>query len=99
VGIHEGFLYGLLGGCLAELLALFRLRHKEPGRLPQWLRSWFYWSITLAMTFAGGLLVVAYLRSGISMQPILAINVGTSAPLIIGSLVAQAPPIEPGRVD
>jgi hypothetical protein len=33
------------------------------------------------------------------MKPILAINVGASAPLIIGTLVAKVPRIKPGTSD
>ena len=94
-----GFGWGLLGGFLAELLGLFKLRQQAPSSLPQWLRSRFYWAITLAMILAGGFLVVAYLKSGISLQPILAVNVGASAPLIIGSFVAQTPRVDPGKID
>ena len=82
MGLLEGFLYGLVGGLLAELLGLFRLRQQAPGALPLWLKSWFYWVVTLLMALAGGVLVVIYLRSGIAIQPILAVNVGASAPLI-----------------
>jgi len=51
------------------------------------------------MFMTGGLLVVAYLRSGVEIKPILAINIGASAPLLIQSFVAQTPPIPPGKVD
>lgn len=97
--ILYGFLYGMLGGLFAETLRLFRLRHLAPARLPDWLRSWFYWLATLAMITAGGILVVIYLESGISFQPIVAVNIGASAPYVIGSLVEQVPLVEPGRVD
>jgi len=97
--LAEGFLYGVLGGFLAELLGLFRLRQQAPGTLPLWLKSWFYWFVTVLMMLAGGVLVVIYLQSGIAIQPILAVNVGASAPLIIGSLVSQTPALPPGRVN
>lgn len=93
-----GFAYGCSGGALAEVMRLFSLRHLAPGALPRWLRSWFYWLVTGLMTLAGGLLVVAYLKSGIQINPILAINVGASAPLIIGSFARQAPG-SPGDVN
>ena len=97
--VCEGFLYGLLGGALAEVLGLFKLRRQAPGSLPTWLRSWFYWLITGAMVLAGGALVAVYLKSGLMLSPILAVNVGASAPLIVGSLFSQAPQVEPGRTD
>jgi len=99
MGLFEGFLYGLLGGLLSEVLGLFRLRQQRPETLPEWLSSWFYWATTLLMVAAGGLLVVIYLRSGIAVQPILAVNVGASAPLLIGTVLGQAPSIPPGKVN
>jgi hypothetical protein len=99
MGLLEGFLYGLLGGLLSEVLGLFRLRQQAPETLPVWLKSWFYWATTLLMMAAGGGLVDIYLRSGIAIQPILAVNVGASAPLLIGSVLGQAPSIPPGKVN
>jgi hypothetical protein len=87
------------GGLLSEILGVFRLRQHSPEDLPVWLKSWFYWSATLLMTAAGGLLVVIYLRSGIMVQPILAVNFGASAPLLIGSVLGQAPSIPVGKVN
>jgi hypothetical protein len=51
------------------------------------------------MLLSGGVLVVIYMKSNIAVAPILALNVGASAPLILGSLVAQAPAIPPGNVN
>jgi hypothetical protein len=99
MGLLEGFLYGVLGGFMAEVLGLFRLRQQAPKDLPLWLKSWFYWATTILMMATGGGLVDTYLRSGILVQPILAVNVGISAPLFIGSVLAQAPSIPPGTVN
>jgi hypothetical protein len=51
------------------------------------------------MILTGGILVVAYLRSDVKVNAIMAINVGASAPLILGVLVSQSPPIPPGKID
>ena len=87
--IWQGFLYGMLGGVLAELFGLFRLRQQAPKDLPIWLKSPFYWIVTILMVLAGGGLVLVYLQSGVEMKAIVAVNIGASAPLIIGTLVAQ----------
>lgn len=99
MGIGEGFLYGVLGGIFAQVLGIFRLREHAPSELPAWVTSWFYWLITLFMVVAGGMLVFVYLRSGLTLQPVLAVNVGASAPLVIANLVAQAPKVEPGKAN
>lgn len=93
----EGFAWGVLGGAFGELLGWFRLR--QMASLPGFWRSPLYWLLTAAMFMTGGALVVAYMRSGVEIKPILAINIGASAPLLIQSFVAQTPPIPPGKVD
>ena len=95
----EGFLFGVLGGSFGEVLNPFKLRHQPINTLPLWIKSMWYWTITVMMVASGGLLVVIYMKSNIPVVPILAVNIGASAPLIIGTLVAQAPSIPPGRVD
>lgn len=87
-------LYGMFGGGLAEVLGLWRLRHTAPAELPHYLRSPFYWVMTILMVTSGGIVAFTYIKSGISLSPILAVNVGASAPLIIGSLTATAPKIQ-----
>jgi hypothetical protein len=94
-----GLFYGVLGGIFAELLGWFQLRKQAPESLPQFLKSWFYWGITLGMILAGGILVVIYLASAIPLKPILAVNIGASAPLLIGAFVAQTPSISPRKID
>lgn len=89
----------MLGGIFAELLGLFQLRKQAPASLPEFLRSWFYWLITTVMVLAGGGLVVIYLLSDIPLKPDLAVNIGASAPLLIGTFVAQSPTIKPERVN
>lgn len=99
MNLETGFLLGVLGGLFAELLGWFEVRKLSPGRRPEFLKSKFYWILTAAMILAGGALVDVYLASDISFKPIIAVNIGASAPLIIGKLVAQAPTVEPGTVN
>ncbi len=54
MGILSGFALGVLRGCFAELLGLFKLRTLAPAARPEFLRSWFYWFVTLGMILAGG---------------------------------------------
>lgn len=89
--VVDGFGIGFLGGIFAELLGLFRLRQFSPEEFPVWFRTWTYWIITLSMAAAGGVLVVIYIKTGIELKALLALNVGASAPLILGSLVNNAP--------
>jgi hypothetical protein len=99
MGVLEGFAWGVLGGMFAELLGWFKLRFQSPEDFPSQMKTLEYWIVTVSMMLAGGLLVVAYLRSDVKVNAIMAVNVGASAPLILGALVSQAPPISPGKID
>jgi hypothetical protein len=99
MGLLEGFLYGVFGGFLAELLGLFKLRHATGDSFPEWLKSRFYWMVTILMILAGGVLVVVYLKSKFTLSALIAVNIGASAPLIIGTLVAQKPDVHRARID
>jgi hypothetical protein len=93
----EALLYGLVGGVLPEFLAVYRTR--DAPQKSEKFKRWSWWMPTLVMIGAGGGLALLYVHSGNSLNPLLAINVGASTPLILGSLVATAPAIPPGRVD
>lgn len=95
----SGFWWGVLGGFLAELLQWFGMRRTLPADLPEWTRSPFYWAITLLMILAGGGLVVVYVESSLLANPFIAVNIGASAPLILGKLAQQTPKLNPGNVD
>ena len=97
--VWDGFWLGVLGGIFGELVDLFKLRQVPMNTLPEWLRSLWYWTLTGLMILSGGGLVAIYLKSNIQVAPILAVNIGASAPLILGALVAQVPPIQPGKMD
>lgn len=90
--MNEYFLYGIFGGLLAELLGLYKLRTQAPVAFPSYLRSGFYWLVTIGMILAAGCLVWIYDKSGLALKPLIAVNIGASAPLIIGSLVQTKPP-------
>ena len=51
----------------------------------------------------GGILALAYLRSGMQLNALLAINVGASAPLALRQAISNAPKYrpapDPGTVD
>jgi hypothetical protein len=89
--MNEYFLYGIFGGLLAEFLGLYQLRTQAPDSLPAYFRSPFYWLVTLLMILAGGGLVYIYDQSGLALKPLIAVNIGASAPLIIGSLIQTKP--------
>lgn len=93
----EGFLWGILGGLFAELLGWHKLRQIDFGDYPAWTKTRSYWLITFAMIIAGGALVDMYIRSGATLNSIVAVNLGASAPLVLGTFASQTPHISPSR--
>lgn len=93
----SGFFFGCFGGMAVEVLRLYKLRTSK--KLPPYYKTKFYWIVTILMTLLGGGLVFTYLYSSITVTPILALNVGASAPLILASLAEGLPPISPGSTD
>ena len=92
-------LLGFAGGCAAEALKWYRIREDLHRGVPAYAKSWLYWLVAGIMAAMGGRLVFAYQASdNDSLNPILALNIGASAPLILGSLVGQIPQFDPGRV-
>lgn len=92
-------LFGLAGGCAAEALKWYRIREDLHSGVPAYAKNWLYWIVTGIMAVMGGLLVFAYQASDeVSLSPILALNIGASAPLILGTLAGQIPQFDPGKV-
>ena len=91
------FFFGFVGGLAGEFINVYELRRSAPQELPKYLKSGFYWFISILMACAGGGLATLY---GVDeMQALLVINIGASAPLIIRSFATVAPPISTPKID
>ena len=98
--VETAVFFGLGGGISSEVLKWFRIREELHRGIPEYAKKWPYWLATLGMIGMGGFLVYAYqFSSEVRLSPILAVNIGASAPLILSELVRQAPPIDLGTVD
>lgn len=91
-------LYAAFGGLFINGLSLLELYSVPKEQRPDF-RDPLYWLPFLAWPVIGGVLALAYKESQTALSPILAINVGASAPLIIRSMISAAPfarqPIQP----
>jgi hypothetical protein len=76
---------GTAGGVSSEILHWYGLRRR--GRLPSYVRSPFYWTVTVLMVMIGGFL--AWLRFGESASPFDAFITGLAAPILLQKVVAQ----------
>jgi hypothetical protein len=83
-----------------KLLELAEIRNLPPERRPN-LKDIIYWASYVIMPLLGGGLAYIYIISDISLKPILAMNIGISAPLILRTMAQSAqlspPVIDPGR--
>lgn len=99
----EIFMWGIFGGAGAEISVVFALRHRGPKEYPHWLKSWTYYIVALVMVLVGGIVTVAYAKSGTTLNAILAIQIGASAPLIFRKLTETIPespkPPDPAKID
>lgn len=78
---------GCAGGAVAELLHWWNLR--QSTQIPDYAKSLFYWSLTVLMVLAGG--VVTWLYFGEHAEALVALHVGISTPLILQKLVTSVP--------
>jgi len=92
------FLFGTLGGLLinvvklAELSALPRIERPPTFSDPLWVFQFF------ALPLVGGVLAWIYEADGTALKPLLAMNIGVSAPLILRTL-ANTVPVKTGKTD
>lgn len=85
--------WGLIGGIAPEFIAFYKLRKKPTIQLPAHYHRVFFWTITFLMIVAGGGLVYLYTVSGAVLTQMLAVNIGATAPLIIGKFSENIPEI------
>lgn len=76
------FLCGMGGSIAIELVALYEAYQTEPFRLPERYSKFWFYVIRILLAMAAGGLAVAYEID----EPLLAVNVGVSAPLLLQTL-------------
>ena len=86
------FLFALFGGFAINLLRLFELLNLPRSKRPETFHDWLYLLQFLALPILGGGLAYAYQASGTSLSPILAVNIGASAPAILKSFASGTAP-------
>jgi hypothetical protein len=88
--------YAFFGALALKLLELTELAKISRANRPD-LTDIIYWVPYAIMPIVGGGLAFAYVASSVEMKPMLAINVGVSAPLILRAM-AQLNPFESNSI-
>jgi hypothetical protein len=94
----ESFVWGCVGGILAEFLKWYRIRETLHKEAPGYAKSLFYWILTFAGIMIGGVCVLVYKRYGIEMNILLSIQIGGSSMLLLDKLFASTPRIDKGEI-
>ena len=87
----EPVLWGIAGGLLGQSLKVIRHAELPKEGRPALLSDPIFWGVWLLLGLLGGFFALAYVRSGVKLPPILAINIGASAPLLAEKLVSTVP--------
>jgi hypothetical protein len=82
------FLLGCFGGAMAEVLHWFNLRTSD--KLPLYVHSAFYWTVTVVMAMIGGAL--CWIQFGGRVEALTAVQVGLAAPIVLQKLVSATEP-------
>jgi len=87
----------IVGGFAVNFIQLL-----EYAKLPKIKRPEFkdllFWLPYIGWPFLSYILAFAYIESGIMLSPLLALNVGLSAPLIFRAMI-NANPMQPSSID
>ncbi len=92
LGLNQAVWFAVFGAFAIKLLELSEL-HKIPKIERPDLKDWLYWVPFMILPILGGGLAHMYISSNTILNPIIAVNVGVSAPLILRAM-AQANPLE-----
>jgi len=92
-------LFAFGGGIAVNILRLAELSNIPKPQRPETFTNPYYLIQFIFFPLIGAGLAYAYQTSGTNLTPLVAINIGASAPLIIKSLASAAPPIGGRRTD
>ncbi len=93
------FWFAVFGGFAINILRLAELAQTPHPERPRTFSDPFYVLQFVVLPFLGGGLAYTYQASGTILSPILALNIGVSAPLILKNLASAIPPLGPRKVN
>jgi hypothetical protein len=93
------FWFAVFGGFAVNLFRLAELAQTPQTERPRTFSDPLYVLQFAVLPFLGGGLAYAYQTGGTILSPILAVNVGASAPLIFKNLASALPPLGNRKVN
>lgn len=91
--------FAVFGGFAINVLRLVELAQTPQSERPRTFSDWLYCFQFIALPFLGGGLAYTYQASGTVLSPILAFNIGASAPLILKNLASAIPSLGAQKVN
>jgi len=92
------FWFAVFGGFAINVLRLADLANTPRTERPETFSDPIYLLQFFVLPFIGGGLAYAYHVSGTILSPILAVNIGASAPLIFKNFASALPPFGPRKI-
>ncbi|MDH1145244.1 hypothetical protein N5C60_11500 [Pseudomonas mosselii] len=95
--ISAPVLLAAFSALIVKLLELAEV-HRLPVTQRPDMKDLWYWVPCIILPLAGGFLVLLHLQSGATINPLLAMNIGITAPLVFRSAAERLTPkvIDPG---
>jgi len=84
----SAFAFGTVGGLLINVIKLAELADRPRIERPPTFSDPFWVFQFFALPLVGGVLAYVYQADGVALKPLLAMNIGVSAPLILKTLAA-----------
>jgi len=85
------FGYGFLGAFLLNIVRLAELSNTPKIQRQPTFSDWLWVVQFVGLPVVGGALTWAYQADGVSLKPLLAMNIGLSAPLVLKAMAAVVP--------
>jgi hypothetical protein len=100
-GFHvlAAFIFGLIGGFIAEVASISAHRHSKPEDWPRYMRRRRYWWLGACWIIIGGAIPAIYTWDGCTLSAWASVNIGLTAPLLIHTAMRATPHGPPGSPD
>jgi hypothetical protein len=82
--------FGIFGGMLGNLLRLVAIANMKPANRPVVFKDYWWYVQLVILAVLGGFFVYLY-KTSITMNTVLAVHIGASAPLIAQALASNTP--------